>query len=86
MADRNAETRKRRRLLYREIVLREREEQDWWVNREVVEQDLKMNTDDLLDAAEVLVEDGEVSYGSSDYITLRLSHRGPSIAPQGPLD
>jgi len=86
MAKRDAETGRRARTLYREIARRERVEQEWWVNREVVEGELGMKRDDLLDAAELLIEDGRVSYGTSDYITLRLSHRGPSIEGRDPTE
>ena len=86
MAKRDAETRKQSHILYRELGRRETPDQEWWVNREVIEKDLGMNSGDLFDAAELLVEEGRVSYGTSDYITLRHSSRGPSIERRDPSE
>ena len=79
MAKRDIETQRSSQTLYREIMRRGDPEQDWWVNREEVERELRMNPDDLFDAAELLVEDGWVASGSSDLMLLRVISRGPSV-------
>ena len=79
MVKKDAETHRLSGMLYGEIVHRGDPDQDWWVNREEVERELGMNTEDLFDAAELLVAEGRVAHGSSDLILLRPVHRGPSL-------
>jgi hypothetical protein len=69
------ETRRRSRILLREITRRADPEQDWWVSRDVVERELGMERDALLAAAELLVKQGRVERGSSDFIDLRPTQR-----------
>ena len=57
MAKRDVETQRLSETLYREVMRRSDPEQDWWVTRDVIERELGMNTDDLFDAAELLIED-----------------------------
>ena len=79
MPRRDPETQRLGRKLYSEIVRRGDPEQDWWVNRDVVERELGMHAEDLFDAAELLVAEGRIAHGSSDLILLRPVHRGPSL-------
>jgi hypothetical protein len=79
MVKKDVETRRLSRQLYREIERRGDPDQDWWVDRDVVERELGMHAEDLFDAAELLVAEGQIAHGSSDLILLRPVHRGPSL-------
>ena len=57
VAKRDVDTQRLSETLYREVMRRSDPEQDWWVTRDVIERELGMNTDDLFDAAELLIED-----------------------------
>jgi len=70
VAKRDVETQRLSETLYREVVRRGDPDQDWWVNRDVIKRELGMNTEDLFDAAELLIEDRWGACGSSDLALL----------------